>query len=415
MISFLKGEKKMNSDVDLSLLTGILDENSVKFYSIDMDIYNIINNFLEKDIHEEAFFIVDLGKIIRQYAKWKKFLPNVTPFYAVKCNPNPVIIDTLNLMGCNFDCASKNEISMVYDLIEDSSKIIFANPIKICNHIQFARATDVDMMTFDSEQELYKIKLYHPYASLVLRLAVDDYGSLISFKEKYGVYLDQIPSILKLVVALQLNLVGVSFHVGTGCRNGNLYNKAIQDCKTVYNMCLEENIKLTLIDIGGGFPGIDSEEVSFEKISSDINKSIEEHFGNIQDISFIAEPGRFLVASSHTLVVNVIGKKLNINENNEKEFTYYINDGIYGSFNCVYFEKTVPDIQPYNERDGIRYKTKIFGPTCDSIDLVVKETYLPELCIGEWCLIESFGAYTTALASNFNGFTKTKTHYILTN
>lgn len=101
-------------------------------------------------------------------------MPNVTPFYAVKCNPNPVIIDTLNLMGCNFDCASKNEISMVYDLIEDSSKIIFANPIKICNHIQFARATDVDMMTFDSEQELYKIKLYHLYDSLVLRLAVDD-------------------------------------------------------------------------------------------------------------------------------------------------------------------------------------------------------------------------------------------------
>lgn len=405
----------MNSDIDLSLLTGILEENHVKFYSIDMDIYNIINNFLDKDVHEEAFFIVDLGKIIRQYAKWKKFLPNVTPYYAVKCNPNPVIIDTLNLMGCSFDCASKNEISMVCELIEDSSKIIFANPIKICNHIQFARATDVDLMTFDSEQELYKIKLYHPYANLVLRLAVDDSESLIGFSEKYGVTIEQVPALLRLVVALQLNLVGLSFHVGTGCRSPRLYKDALKMCRTVYDTCHEQGILLSTIDIGGGFPGIDTGDLNFESIAQDINRAIEDHFQDTKDIAFIAEPGRFLVASSHTLVVNVIGKKVNTNHVGEKEFVYYINDGIYGSFNCVYFEKTVPDIQPYNERDGKRYKTKIFGPTCDSIDLVVKETFLPELCIGDWCLIESFGAYTTALASNFNGFTKTKTHYILTN
>jgi ornithine decarboxylase len=147
----------------------------------------------------------------------------------------------------------------------------------------------------------------------------------------------------------------------------------------------------------------------------EINEAIKTYFGDIKYIHFIAERGRFLVASSHTLVVNVIGKKVIEKENNEKEFIYYINDGIYGSFNCVYFERVFPDIQPYNERDGKRYKTKIFGPTCKYIDLIVKETYLPELCIGEWCLIESFGAYTTALASNFNGFTKTKVYYILTN
>jgi ornithine decarboxylase len=405
----------MNSDIDLSILTGILKDYNVQFYSLDMDIYSIINNFLDKDVHEEAFFIVDLGKIIRQYAKWKKFLPHVTPYYAVKCNPNPVIIDTLNLMGCSFDCASKNEISMVSELIEDSSKIIFANPIKICNHIQFARSADVDLMTFDSEEELYKIKLYHPYTSLVLRLAVDDSGSLIGFREKYGVTVDQVPSITRLVSALQLNLVGLSFHVGTGCKSSKLYQEALLMCRQVYDICLAQGINIRLIDIGGGFPGIDSAEINFEGIAGDINEAIETHFGKIKDICFIAEPGRFLVASSHTLVVNVIGKKVTFSSLGEKEFVYYINDGIYGSFNCVYFEKTVPDIQPYNERDGKRYKSKIFGPTCDSIDLVVREAFLPELCIGDWCLIESFGAYTTALASNFNGFTKTKNHYILTN
>jgi ornithine decarboxylase len=411
------------TDIDFSCLTDILEKNSVKYFSIDADTYDIINNFLEKDVHEEAFFIVDLGKIIRQYAKWKKYMPNVIPYYAVKCNPNPVIIHILNLMGSHFDCASKNEISVVYDLIKDSSKIIFANPVKMCNHIKFARATDVDLMTFDSEQELYKIKLYHPYASLVLRIAVEDTESVISFSEKYGAQKEHIPGILRLIKALKLNLVGVSFHVGTGCLNDTQYESAIRDCRETYNMAKQEGIELNVVDIGGGFPGIDveSKNISFEKIANKIQNAINTHFHEIKDnITFIAEPGRFFVASSHTLVVNIIGKKETTTVNAEtgtieKEFTYYINDGIYGSFNCIYFEKTIPDIQPFNERDGKLYKTKIFGPTCDSIDIIVQETYLPELVVGEWCYIESFGAYTTALASNFNGFSKTQIYYTITN
>lgn len=74
----------MNSDVDLSLLTGISDENSVKFYSIEMDIYNIINNFLEKDIHEEAFFIVDLGKINQTVCKVEKVFAKCNAFLRCK-------------------------------------------------------------------------------------------------------------------------------------------------------------------------------------------------------------------------------------------------------------------------------------------------------------------------------------------
>lgn len=403
----------MNNDIDFSCLTDILEKNSVKFYNIDEDIYNIINNFLEKDVHEEAFFIVDLGKIIRQYNKWKKYMHNIIPYYAVKCNPNPVIIHILNLMGCNFDCASKNEISVVHDLIKDSSKILFANPCKMCNHIKFARGIDVDLMTFDSEQELYKIKLYHPYANLILRIAVDDKNSIINFSDKYGVKLENVLPLIQLSKALKLNIVGVSFHVGTGCFDASQYYNALRDCKIVYDMALKEGFKLKYVDIGGGFPGIDSDSVNFESIANNVQNAITEYFSKINDITFIAEPGRFFVASSHTLVVNIIGKKENI-VGEEKEFIYYINDGIYGSFNCVYFEKTIPSILPFNERDEKTYKTKIFGPTCDSIDIIVQETELPELVVGEWCYIESFGAYTTALASNFNGFSKTQIYYIMT-
>jgi ornithine decarboxylase len=401
------------SFLDFSVYSEILEKNNVKSYSIEDDVYDIINNFLEKDVHEEAFFIVDLGKIIRQYLKWKKYLPNVVPYYAIKCNPNPVIIQILHLLGCHFDCASKNEISIVHDITKDSEKILFANPCKMCNHIKFARANDVDMMTFDSEQELYKIKLYHPYSKLILRIAVDDKNSVISFSNKFGAKIEEVNGLIQLCIALKLNLVGVSFHVGTGCFDSSQYHEAIKKCAEVYDIAKKSDITLKYVDIGGGFLGVDHQSLSFETISGDIQRGIHDFFSD-KNVVFIAEPGRFFVASSHTLVVNIIGKK-EVKCENEKEFIYYINDGIYGSFNCVYFEKTLPSINPYNERNEKRYKSKIFGPTCDSIDIIIENTMLPELVVGEWCYIENFGAYTNALASNFNGFQKTQIYYIITN
>jgi ornithine decarboxylase len=140
-----------------------------------------------------------------------------------------------------------------------------------------------------------------------------------------------------------------------------------------------------------------------------------------KSIRFIAEPGRYFVEKSHTLVLNVIGKKRETyinNDTNELEeiIIYYLNDGVYGSFNCIYFDHKKPCVLPFNERnEKILYKSKIFGPTCDSIDLITEEIMLPELAIGEWVYVENFGAYTTASSSSFNGFITTDYKYILRN
>jgi ornithine decarboxylase len=91
-----------------------------------------------------------------------------------------------------------------------------------------------------------------------------------------------------------------------------------------------------------------------------------------------------------------------------------LNDGIYGSFNCIYFDHSVPNILPFNERDGWKYKSTIFGPTCDSIDLICENAMLPELAIGEWVYVEDFGAYTAASSSAFNGFKTNLFKYIFT-
>ena len=172
-----------------------------------------------------------------------------------------------------------------------------------------------------------------------------------------------------------------------------------------------------LLDIGGGFPGYNQEgKITFEEISEKINNALDDFFHVTEfpnnDLKIISEPGRYFVSASHTLVLNIIGKKEKIIDD-DKFFTYYLNDGVYGSFNCIFFDHAKPKITPYNERDGKLYKSTIFGPTCDSMDTISKTCMLPDLAIGEWVYVENFGAYTTAAASTFNGFQHTPCYYII--
>jgi diaminopimelate decarboxylase len=306
-------------------------------------------------------------------------------------------------------------MKIVIEITKDSSRIIFANPCKMSSQIRYARANDVDLMTFDCEEELYKIKLYHPYAKLVLRLAVDDSSSKCKFNKKFGCKLSQVDELLKIAKTLKLDVTGFSFHVGSGCSSCDTFYSALGECRKAYDIATKLGLNINMIDIGGGFPGIDR-YIRFEDIAKRINDGINDFFFyelENSTIKFIAEPGRYFAESSHTLVLNVIGKKNIIDEETgDKIIVYYLNDGIYGSFGCIYFDHTEPLILPFNERNDKVHKSRLFGPTCDSIDLIANEIMLPELAIGEWVYVENFGAYTVASSSNFNGFKTNVFKYI---
>jgi ornithine decarboxylase len=241
---------------------------------------------------------------------------------------------------------------------------------------------------------------------LVLRIKTDDSKSICKFNCKFGIDQENIKSVLETAKILQLNVIGISFHVGSNCQDAKTYYTALQDVRNAFDIAKEIGYDMNFVDIGGGFPGYDVPDgVRFEDIAKEVNRGIDDFFPD-ENIQIIAEPGRYFVCSSHTLVSNIIGKK----KNNDK-FVYYLNDGIYGSFNCVYFDHAKPVIQPYNERDGKLYESVVFGPTCDSIDIIAEQCQLPDLAIGEWVYVENFGAYTSAAASTFNGFQQTRCVY----
>lgn len=373
------------------------------------DIYDIINHFLEERHSDEPFFIVNLREIIKKIDLWRAELPMIEPFYAVKCNPDDIVLTLMASMGLSFDCASKNEIAKIIKLGVEPTRIVYANPCKMVDQIKYARANDVDLMTFDSVYELYKITIYHPSAKLLIRIQTDDSQSRCQFNSKFGVTLEEVPEMLKQAKLAHLEVVGVSFHVGSGCDDPQAYRTALQSCHQVTKMAEEAGFHFSIIDVGGGFPGDDDEK--FKRMATIIRQNIEEYFTG-QDIRFIAEPGRFFVTAAYTLVTSVINKKV-IGAGENRKLIYYLSDSVYNSFNNTVFDHAKITFQPFNERNERDYECIIFGPTCDSMDRIPTETRLPDLAIGETVYCENMGAYTLAASSNFNGFAKTECRYFI--
>lgn len=371
----------------------------------------------------DAFYVVDTAAVEDRFKLWDQYLPEVRPYYAVKCNPDPALIQGLARLGAGFDCASQTEISSVLDNGVAASDIIYANPCKQGSQIAFAHARGVDLMTFDSQDELTKIHTINPNAKLVLRLYVDDSNSICRLGTKFGAMVHDVPDILNHAKALNLDVIGVSFHVGSGCFNVEAYSNAVARARKVFDIGYSIGFNFNLLDIGGGFPGSDNGPIQFEDCARELKKSLAINFPQDSDVKVISEPGRFFAASTHTLAVNVIGRKVaptfevsgqppllasTAGAGQTPNYMYFVNDGLYASFNCMVYDH--PTIHPVIMSDGVSlnatpmHKASLWGPTCDGMDCIMKEVELPLLNVGQWILFPSMGAYTCAAGSDFNGF-----------
>ncbi|KAM6912423.1 ornithine decarboxylase [Xenentodon cancila] len=373
----------------------------------------------------DAFYVCDLGDVLKKHLRWARALPRITPFYAVKCNDSRAVLMTLASLGTGFDCASKTEIQLVQSLGVDPSRIIYANPCKQVSQIKYASAHGVQMMTFDSEVELNKVARCHDNAKLVLRIATDDSKAVCRLSVKFGAPLKACRGLLERAKELGLDVIGVSFHVGSGCTDKDTYTKAIADARCVFDMGEELGFNMDLLDIGGGFPGSDDSELKFEEITAVINPALDKYFPSDAGVKVIAEPGRFYVASAYTLVVNIIAKKVVMDEDSvsdeeeqgtsDRTLMFYVNDGVYGSFNCILYDHAhcFPVLHKKPKPDEAMYPCSIWGPTCDGLDRIVEQCFLPDLQVGDWLVFENMGAYTVAASSTFNGFQRPDIYYVM--
>lgn len=386
-----------------------------------------IDTFIDEKINEcnfmgteVPFYVGNLDDVYEKLQKWRALLPRVTPFYAVKCNNTPAVLSLLSALGTGFDCASKREMEMVMSLGVTPDRIIYAHTTKPQSHIRYACAQGVDVMTFDSEEELLKITTCHPNTKLVLRIAVDDSKSKVKLNSKFGAPLESVVRLLKRAHELHLDVIGVSFHVGSFCTDVGAYKMAIADARQVFDQAILLGFQLNLLDIGGGFTG-----PGLHMMSTGINEALDEFFPADSGVKVIAEPGRYFVDSAFTLALKVFAKRKAWNnpicqkDDNDLHalIQYYVMDGIYGSFSDL---KNYPDVEmlflrphrPVDSREP-RYQSVLWGPTCDSADRIM-DMWLPELNVGDWILVDNIGAYSIVMSSDFNGFERPNIYPVVT-
>ena len=218
------------------------------------------------------------------------------------------MIRLLASLGTGFDCASQAEIQQVLNVGVDPSRIIFANPCKPVSFVRQAYKARVDIMTFDNSDELYKIARIHRAAHLVVRILIDDSRSLCQLGVKFGAPLTSVPGLLATAHELGLDVIGVSFHVGSGCYDANAFEDAVSRASQVFSMGIAAGYRFTLLDVGGGF-----ESHTFEQSAAVLNRAIQTYFPRAkqQGVKIIAEPGRYFVSEAFQLAATVIARRAN--------------------------------------------------------------------------------------------------------
>jgi ornithine decarboxylase len=350
-------------------------------------------------------FVLDHNKIRENYRTFKKHLPRVQCYYAVKANSNQQIVETLFNEGSSFDVASYREFMQVYQHIKHFEKkdkkhyvwdkIIFSNTIKDRSTLHRIKEYK-PLVTYDNSAEVKKIKEYCDTAGLVLRLKVPDTGSQVEMSSKFGAEPAEALDLIQEAFDAGLTVEGISFHVGSQCTNFNNYTEALVITSAIFNAARKKGYNLNLVDIGGGFPvPYDPQVPEFEKLGAILNSEFKRLFPD--DIQILAEPGRFIVATAALLVSEIIGRA-----RRDGKVFYHINDGVYHTFSGVVYDHWIPNFSAFKK--GELEICAVVGPTCDSFDKVSLSVELPgNLEVGDYLCTENIGAYSIASATKFNG------------
>jgi ornithine decarboxylase len=363
--------------------------------------------------HGTPLFIVDHAAVRSNYAEFKRYLPRVQAYYAVKANPDPAILQTLHAIGASFDVASMAEFNLVYENIRNLSakdrqnfiwdKIIYSNPIKDKRTLE-----ELDLykplVAFDNAEEIKKIRKHAPHAGLTLRVRVPNTGSMVELSSKFGAAPGEAVDLIAQAFDAGLTVEGLAFHVGSQCTNVDNYVQAFTTSAAIMEEAASRGFEMKLLDIGGGFPArYDMHVRPFRELAKILSTEIDRLFP--KSLEILAEPGRFMVGTAATLVAEVIGKS----ERDGKR-CYYINDGIYHTFSGILFDHCQYHLKSFKK--GPKQISSVFGPTCDALDTISQAEDLPELNLGDLIYSENIGAYTHASSTYFNGFPPAQVFHI---
>jgi ornithine decarboxylase len=320
--------------------------------------------------------------------------------YAVKCNPHPLVLGTLFDAGVvDFDVASHDEIRLVDGLFGKAAGQFFNNPAKSRTALRSASVEfGIRFYTVDCEEELEKVleEVHGEDVIIAVRLATFARQVRYVLSTKFGAQPEEAARLLRLVHGRGIK-AGLSFHVGSQCLSPHAFTTALS---TVGRVLDRAGVPISVLNIGGGFPA---------PYPGDEPPGLETYFSHVihgrrslrlpSGCMLLCEPGRSLVATAGTVLVQVIMRR---------DRSLYLNDGVFGTLQELGHLKERRPVRlmchgrPRSERST---DFKIYGPTCDSNDVLGAPFCLPEdTREGDWIEVGMMGAYSLSMRTKFNGF-----------
>lgn len=349
---------------------------------------------------ETPLLLINLDAASRNVRAIRDAFPGVDVWYALKCNPDARLAASLARDGVGFEIASANELRAVLGLGVAADRIMCLHPIKAPAFVRLLSDAGVSVMAVDCREEVEKVARLAPGSRIVARLEVDGKGSRIPLGGKFGCNPDEAVELARLARRLGLWPAGVTMHVGSQCEALGAWSAALRLCRIVCGRLAEDGAPPEIISLGGGLPVPYTPSVPSLALIGELVAAASLHRCGAADCRVTIEPGRAVAAAAGTLVASVVGTATR----DGLRWVYLDAGTHHGLFEWLPAAGglTMPVVV---EREGgpIR-RCRLAGPTCDGYDVLPGEFDLPELRAGDRLAFRLAGAYSTSIATRFNGF-----------
>ncbi|XP_064327451.1 antizyme inhibitor 2 isoform X4 [Phalacrocorax carbo] len=345
-------------------MNGYLNESNFMMVEEGFTARDLLENLLVElcqATDQQAFFVADLGDIVKKYLHFLKALPRVKPYFPVKCNSSEGVIRLLAELGAGFACTNKAEIARVQGIGVPADKIFYSSPCKQVAHIKYAANHSVQLMTFDNEVELSKVARSHPHARMLLGIAADSSPSTHP-SMTFGTTLKSCRHLLETAKEQAVEVVGISFHLGSCGLEPQAFAQSVAAAQLVFEMGTELGYRMHLLDIGGGFPGTEDTRAQFEETAAG--------WRSLRDLGDTTSP-----PPSPSLPASLPWKRF--------------------PRSSLALMKPCPDHPAHS--------SSLWGPPGHAEDCIADSLELPELQVGDWLIFEDMGAYTIATSSVLGG------------
>ncbi len=343
-------------------------------------------------------FIFDLHIIREQIDNFQRLLPGVTPFYSTKTCSTPAVIDTCIQKGLKFDAATIQEIELLLDRGAKPDDILYTHPIKSPGEIQKAYLVGVRRFTCDNIAELIKIHTSAPHAEIFVRFSPPKDASLYNYRQRLGAAPKELKQLLEYALHQELAIHGISFMVGSQSMRVDPWVKTLRQVRKVVKKYYQSMPTLRQINIGAGFPVAYAfnKTPNLEAVASHVMKELAKFPA---DFTFLAEPGRIIVAPAAFLAISVVEKVRRGKTNWLFTDTSVYNALIERIESGGKFRYSISG----STEAGSREAYDIAGKTLDPDDIVGSNVELSsELQAGDLLFVHDVGAYTVEFATAYH-------------